>query len=105
MKERQLKMSSRRRKPLAALATVVTALAIAVPVGTASAATTSGPTVDPQVCQLLNFAEGPFGLTQFPVGGATLGNVLTQAGASVNCPAPAPQQSLFPTLPYQPTLP
>jgi hypothetical protein len=94
-----------RHKPLAALATVVTALAIAVPAATASAATATGPTVDPQVCQLLNLAEGPFGPTQFLIGGASLGNVLNRAGASVNCPAPAPQQSLFPTFPYQPTLP
>jgi hypothetical protein len=98
-------MFSRRRKPLASLATVVTALAITAPAASASAATTSGPTVDPQVCQLLNFAQGPFGPAQFPIGGASLGAVLNQAGASVNCPAPAPQQSLFPTFPYQPTLP
>ena len=97
-------MFTRRRKPLAALATGVTALAIAVPAATASAATTSTPTVNPQVCQLLDFAEGPFGLTQFPIGGASLGATLNQAGASVNCPAPAPQQPLIPTLPLQPTL-
>jgi type IV secretory pathway VirB2 component (pilin) len=94
-------MFSRNRKPLIALATVVTALAIAAPAATASAATTSGPTVDPQVCQLLNLAEGPFGPTQFAIGGASLGSVLNQAGASVNCPAPTPQQPLFP----QPTFP
>ena len=98
-------MFSRRRMPLAALATVVAALAIAVPAATASAATTSGPTVDPTVCQLLDFAQGPFGLSGFPIGGASLGNVLSQAGASVNCPAPAPQQSLFPTFPTFPTSP
>jgi hypothetical protein len=98
-------MLSCRRKPLAALATGVTALAIAVPAATASAATTTGPTVNPQVCQLLTFAESPFGPTAFPVGGASLLSVLNQAGASVNCPAPAPQQSLFPTFPLQPTLP
>ena len=98
-------MFSRRRKPLVALATGVTALAIAVPVATASAAATTGPTVDPQVCQLLSFAEGPFGPAQSPIVGASLGSVLNQAGASVNCPAPAPQQPLFPTFPFQLTLP
>ena len=99
-------MLSCRRKPLAALATGVTALAITVPAATASAATTTtSPTVNPQVCQLLDLAEGPFGPAQFPIGGASLGAVLNQAGASVNCPAPAPQQSLFPTLPLLPTLP
>jgi hypothetical protein len=97
-------MFSRRRKPLVALATMITALAITVPAATASAATTSGPTVNPQVCQLLSLAEGPFGPAQFPIGGASLGNVLNQAGASVNCPAPAPQQSLFPTFSF-PTFP
>ena len=96
-------MLFRRLKLLAPLATVVTALAIAAP-ATASAATTAGPTVDPQVCQLLNLAEGPFGPTQFPIGGASLGNVLNQAGASVNCPAPPPQQPLFPTFPTFPTV-
>jgi type IV secretory pathway VirB2 component (pilin) len=98
-------MSFPRRKPLAALATVVTALAIVAPAASASAATTAGPTVNPQVCQLLDFAQGPFGPTQFPIGGASLGSVLNQAGASVNCPAPPPQQSLFPTFPSLPTLP
>jgi hypothetical protein len=91
-----------RHKPLVALATTVTALAIAVPATAAHAATTAGPTVDPQVCQLLSLTEGPFGPTQFPIGGASLGSVLSQAGASVNCPAPTPQQSPFPTLPALP---
>lgn len=98
-------MFSHRRKPLAALATMVAALAIAVPAATASAATTSGPTVDPTVCQLLDIAQGPFGATWFPVGGASLGSVLSQAGASVNCPAPSAQQFTFPTFPYQTMLP
>jgi type IV secretory pathway VirB2 component (pilin) len=97
-------MFSHRRKPLAALATVVTALAIATPAATATAATPSGPTVDPTVCQLLDIAHGPFGLTSLPIGGASLGNVLSQAGASVDCPAPASPQFAFPTLTYQPTL-
>jgi hypothetical protein len=97
-------MFSHHRKPLAALATVVTALAIAAPAATATAATTAGPTVDPTVCQLLNVAQSPFGLTSLPIGGTSLGNVLSQAGASVNCPAPAAPQFAFPILPYQPTL-
>jgi hypothetical protein len=55
--------------------------------------------VDPQVCQLLNSTTtGPFAPTQF-IGGASLGTVLTNAGSTVNCPAPAPQQSLLPTFP------
>jgi hypothetical protein len=81
--------------PLAALAAVTAALAVTVP---ASAATRAAPTVDPQVCGLLDFAMGPFGPTQF-IGGASLGTVLANAGASVNCPAPPPQPSLLPTFP------
>jgi len=84
------------RKPLAVLAAVTAALAVSVPAASASAATTASPTVDPQVCQLLNTTMGPFGPTQF-IGGASLGNVLANAGASVSCPAPAPQPSLLPT--------
>jgi hypothetical protein len=53
--------------------------------------------VDPQVCQLLNTTMGPFGPTQF-IGGASLANVLANAGSSVSCPAPAPQPSLLPTV-------
>ena len=91
------------RKPLAALAGLTVALAVAAPVATASAATTSGPTVDPQVCTLLNIAEGPFGPAQFfggAFGGTSLGNVLRNAGSTVNCPAPPPQPG-FPPLPLQ----
>jgi hypothetical protein len=55
--------------------------------------------VDPQVCQLLNTTMGPFGPTAF-IGGASLANVLANAGASVNCPAPAPQPSLLSTVPW-----
>jgi hypothetical protein len=51
--------------------------------------------VDPQVCQLLNLSMGPFGPTAF-IGGSSLSNVLAGAGATVNCPAPAPQPSLLP---------
>jgi hypothetical protein len=83
-----------RRKSLAALAAATTALAVAVPVASASAA----PIVDPQVCQILNTTMGPFGPTQF-YGGAALANVLANAGASVNCPPPVAQPSL-PTLPW-----
>ena len=71
-----------RRNPLAALAAVTAALAVAVPAGSARAAT---PTVDPQVCQLLNTTAGPFGPTRV-IGGASLANVLANAGASVSCP-------------------
>ena len=70
-----------RRKALAALAAGTATLAVAIPAGSASAA----PTVDPQVCQLLGFATGPFGPTQFMFGGASLANVLEHASASVNC--------------------
>lgn len=87
-----------RRKSLAALASVTAALAVVVPAAGASAATTSAPTVNPQVCQLLNLAEGPFGPTMF-FGGASLNATLQQAGSTVNCPAPAPQQSLLPGFP------
>ena len=86
------------RKPLAALAAVTAALIVAVPAASASAATTAAPTVDPQVCGLVNLALGPFGPTQF-IGGASLASVLTSAGASVNCPPPAPQPSLLPAFP------
>ena len=79
-----------RRKPLAGLAAVTAALAVALPATSASAA----PIVDPQVCQLLDSATGP---TQF-AGGASLANVLTSAGASVGCAAPPPQS---PRLPWQ----
>ena len=87
-----------RRKPLAALAAVIAALAVAVPAASASTATTTAPTVDPTVCQLTDIAVGTFGPTQF-IGGASLANVLTSAGASVGCPAPPPQPSLLPTVP------
>jgi hypothetical protein len=82
------------RKPLAALAAITAALAVAVPVTSASAATT--PTVNPQVCSLLDAAQGPFGPTMF-YGGSSLGAVLANTGASVNCPPPAPRPSLLPT--------
>ena len=73
------------RKTPAALAAVTAAIAIAVPAASANAATTAPPTVDPQVCQLLGFATGPFGPTHFMFGGASLGSVLAHAGATVNC--------------------
>jgi hypothetical protein len=82
-----------RRKPLAALAAITAAVAVAVPATSASAATT--PTVDPQVCGLLNAASGPFGPTMF-YGGASLASVLANTGASVNCPPPAPRPSFLP---------
>ena len=86
------------RKPLAALAAVTAALAIAVPAASASAATATATTVDPTVCQLTDITLGPFGPTHF-IGGASLANVLTNAGASVGCPAPPPQPSLLPIVP------
>jgi hypothetical protein len=85
--------------PLAALAAVTAALAVAVPAAGASAATTTAPTVDPLVCQLLNFTRGPFGPTHL-IGGASLADVLGKAGASVGCPAPAPTPSLLPAVPW-----
>jgi type IV secretory pathway VirB2 component (pilin) len=89
------------RKPLAALAGVTAVLAFAVPVASASAASTTAPIVDPQVCQLLNFAQGPFGPTAF-IGGASLAATLAQAGSTVGCAAPAPQPSLLPAFPFLP---
>jgi hypothetical protein len=83
------------RKLAAVLAAVTAALAVAVPAASAHAATT--PTVDPQVCQLLNSAGGPFGPVQV-YGGASLANVLTSAGSTVGCAAPAPTQSPLPTM-------
>ena len=77
-------MLSRHRKSVAALACVTAALAVGLPAASASAT----PTVDPQVCTLLSFAEGPFGPTMF-FGGSSLGAVLQHAGSTVNCPAPA----------------
>jgi hypothetical protein len=44
----------------------------------------------------LNTTPGPFGPTQF-AGGDSLANILTSAGASVGCPAPAPQSPLLPS--------
>jgi hypothetical protein len=89
-----------RRKPLAALAAVTAALAIAVPAASANAATTTSPTVDPTVCQLLTFSEGPFGPGLF-IGGASLTNTLVNAGNTVGC-TPAPQQGLLPVGPLLP---
>jgi hypothetical protein len=82
-----------RRISLAALASVAAAVAIVAPA--ASAATTPTPTVDPQVCQLLTMTQGPFGPAQF-LGGASLADVLSNAGGMVGCAAPAPQPSMFP---------
>jgi hypothetical protein len=86
-----------RRMPLAALAAVTAALAVAVPAASASAASTTAPTVDPQVCQLLSSTSGPFSPALF-FGGPSLAAVLSNAGNTVNCPAPAPQQSFLPTV-------
>jgi hypothetical protein len=77
------------RKSLAALAAAAAAVAVAVPVTSAKAAT-----VDPTVCQLINISAGPFGPTAF-VGGASLGSVLANAGASVGCAAPPARPSLL----------
>jgi hypothetical protein len=82
-----------RRKPLAVLAAALTALAAAAPA--ASASTARAPIVDPTVCQLLALSEGPFGPGMF-LGGASLVSTLQTAGNSVGCPAPSPQQLLFP---------
>jgi hypothetical protein len=82
-----------RRKPLAVLAAALTALAAAAPA--ASASTARAPIVDPTVCQLLALSEGPFGPGMF-LGGASLISTLQTAGNSVGCPAPSPQQLLFP---------
>lgn len=90
-----------RRKPLAAVAAIAAALAVAVPVTNASAATSDGPTVDPTVCQLTNLAAGPFGPGMF-IGGGSLRNTLIAAGATVGCAAPAPQTSLLPVAPFGP---
>jgi hypothetical protein len=87
------------RKPTVALAAITAALAVAVPATSASAATTADPTVDPQVCQLLNTTTGPFGVTQ-AIGGASLADVLAKAGSSVGCAAPAPKPLLLATVPW-----
>ena len=84
-----------RRKPLAALAAVTTALAIAVPAATAGAASPRDASVDPTVCQLYNYSSRPYGPTMF-IGGASLANVLKSSASTVGCPAPAPQTSRFP---------
>jgi hypothetical protein len=72
------------RKPLAALAGVTVALAVAVPAASSSAATRTRPPVDPQVCQLLTPTMGPQ-----VVGGTSLANVLKNAGSTVGCAAAA----------------
>jgi hypothetical protein len=93
--ERLLNMLSR-RTPLAALVAVTAAGAVAVPAASASAATTGTPTVDPQVCQLLNPSTmGSFNPAQV-TGGPSLVNVLANAGASVGCAPTAPQPSPVP---------
>jgi hypothetical protein len=89
------------RKPLAALAAVTAALAVAVPAASANATTTRASTVDPTVCQLLTFSEGPFGPGMF-IGGASLTSTLVNAGNSVGCTPPAPQQGLLPAGPLLP---
>jgi hypothetical protein len=90
-----------RRKPLAALAALTAAIAVAVPAASANAATPRAPIVDPTVCQLLTLTEGPFGPGMF-IGGASLTNTLVGAGNMVGCAPPAPQQGL---LPFGPLLP
>ena len=82
------------RKPMAAVAAVTAALALAVPAMSASAKTTQNPTVDPTVCGILNEGMGPFGPTMF-LGGASLKNTLAQAGNTVGCPAAPSKPSLF----------
>ena len=89
-----------RRKPLAVLAAALTALAAAAPA--ASASTARAPIVNPTVCLLLDISENPFGPGMLP-GGSSLINTLQMAGNSVGCPAPSPQQLLFPF--GQPSLP
>jgi hypothetical protein len=76
-------------KPLAALAAITGALAIAVPAASANATTTTGPTADPQVCQLLNSTMGVLGPMPF-LEGTALQQVLANAGSTVNCPAQTP---------------
>ena len=83
-----------RRKSQAALVALTAAVAVAVPASSASAQT-AAPAVDPQVCSLLNTAQGPFGPGMF-FGGASLDSVLANAGSSVGC-APAPAAPTFPT--------
>jgi hypothetical protein len=90
------------RKPLAALAVLAAAAAFAIPAATAGAATPKA-AVDPTVCQLLNFTEGPFGPTAF-IGGGSLATVLAGAGNSVGCvaasPAAGPQGLALPIAPF-----
>jgi hypothetical protein len=82
------------RKPLAALAAMAAAFAVAVPTASADAtAAPAAPSVDPTVCELLTISESPFGPTMF-IGGASLLSTLTNAGNSVGCAAPAPRPSL-----------
>jgi hypothetical protein len=95
-----------RRKPMVALAAITAALAVAVPVTSASAATAtprSIPLVDPTVCQLLNVSELQAAPTAL-FGGTSLATVLTGAGNSVGCPGLNPQPT-FPGLPGLPGLP
>lgn len=90
-----------RGKLVGALTSVTAALVVGLPAVSASADTAPSPTVDPLVCQLLTPAPG----VGWVLGGASLSNVLAQAGASVNCPASAPASQ--PWLPFggsQPSL-
>jgi hypothetical protein len=105
-----------RRKSLAAL-TATAALAVAIPAANASAATThqTAPTVDPQVCALLNTADGAVGSPFFPgffggffggspsiQGGSSLSGTLTSAGAMVGCQVTAPQSPISAIAPVSP---
>jgi hypothetical protein len=87
-------MTLSRRNSVMAAAAVTAALATAIPVATANAAT---PLVDPTVCQLLDLVKGPLGPTA-GVGGSSLADVLGRAGASVGC-TPRTQPT-FPTFPW-----
>ncbi|MDA0165699.1 hypothetical protein OM076_35860 [Solirubrobacter ginsenosidimutans] len=88
------------RKSLLAAAAVSAAFAATIPAASANAATT--PIVDPTVCSLLDIAKGPLGPTS-GLGGSSLADVLSRAGASVGC-TPRSQPS-FPSFPGFPGFP
>jgi hypothetical protein len=89
-----------RRKSLMAVTAVTATFAAAIPAASANASGT--PLVDPTVCQLLDLVKGPFGPTA-GVGGSSLADVLSRAGASVGCAAGS--QPTFPSFPGFPGFP
>ena len=85
---------SSRLKSMAGVTAVAAVLAVAGPAAGASAATPTGPLVDPTVCNLLNLTRGPLGPTHL-LGGGGLADVLARVATSAGCQPPAPKPFPF----------